>query len=275
MSTAILAVVLLVRVVIGQQPAQALPGAAPAAPVLPIVRAPAQAPGIALAGNPAQGMPGQAMPPFGTVQGNMGTSSGAFGGLGAMLKKLGAKGDMLGSPVAMPALPPTPCPSLIGVLQNFDNSTDSVQLLAICEKELGSMCPTIFKDLGPRPWTADAVSKTCKNFGQNITRASQEAMQDYQNQAMEQMHALVKTLASEHNDPQISSQRLFDMEPSISSARQGLPTSVWAGLGAGCIVAAMALAFFSRGTRPTVMAPVWDQDLEEQMHASEDNALYE
>lgn len=290
MSTAMLAVVLLARVVIGQQQqAKALPAAAPAVPDLPIDwgAKPAQAGGSAsvtssssMPGNPAQGVPGllggQSMPPFGTAQGNMGTSSGAFGELGAMLKKLGGKGDVLGSPVAMPPLPPMPCPSLIGMLQRFDNSTGSIELHTMCAKELGSICPTIFKDLGSRPWTADAVSKTCKRFGQNITRAYQDVMQEQATQAMTQMQAILKTVAAESKNPQMSSQRLFDMEPSISSTRQGLPTSAWAALGGtGCIVAAMAFVSLTRGTRPTVMAPFWDHDLEEHMHASEDNDLHE
>lgn len=291
MSSAVLAVVLLLGVVTGEQPAKTLPSVAPAAPVLPPVRPPTQEgakSGIgpelptsgAIPGAPAQGMPGvlggASMPILGPAPGKMGASSQGSGGLGAMLGKLGGMGEELGSPVPMPPMPPMPCPSLIAVLLRMGNSTDTTaQLHAICVKELGSMCQIVFKELGSRPWTEDAVDRTCNKFGYNITRAWQDEMQEEQQETMQNLQTIIQAVVAENNNSLISSQRLFDMETFISGDSQGIRTSAWAAFGAGCIVAAAATMLFVRGTRPIGMAPVEDRDLEEQMRARDEHGLHE
>jgi len=296
MSIVLLAAVLLLGVVTGEQPAKTLPSVAPAAPVLPPVRPLTQAGGIpgigpelptsgAMPGAPAQGMRGvlggASMPILGPAQGKMGASSQGFGGLGAMLGKLGGMGEELGSPVPMPPMPPMPCPSLIAVLLRMGNSTDTTaQLHAICVKELGSMCQTVFKELGSRPWAEDAVNRTCNKFGYNITRAWQDEMQEEQQETMQKLQTIIHAVVAENNNSLISSQRLFDLEPSIPGDSQGIGTSAWAAFGAGCIVVAAATMLFVRGTcltgtRPIGMAPVEDRDLEEQMRASEEQGLHE
>lgn len=297
MSIVILAVVLLLLgIVIGEQPAKALPSVAPAAPILPPVQPPTQAGGIPgigpelptsraiPPGSPGHGMlgvlGGSSMPVLGAAKGNMGTSSQGFGGLEAVLGKLGAMGGELGSPVPMPPMPPMPCPSLIASLLRMGNGTDKAQLQAICEKELGSMCTTVFKELGPHPWTVDAVNKTCDKFGYNITRAWQEEMQDEQQETMKKLQTIIQAAVNDHDNSQIRSQRLFDVKPSIPGGSRGLGNSAWAAFGAGCIVTAVSTVLFVRGrrligTRPIGMAPVEGRDLEEQMHASEEQSLHE
>eukprot|EP00930_Biecheleria_cincta_P038568 TRINITY_DN26495_c0_g1_i2.p1 TRINITY_DN26495_c0_g1~~TRINITY_DN26495_c0_g1_i2.p1 ORF type:complete len:274 (-),score=53.66 TRINITY_DN26495_c0_g1_i2:143-964(-) len=269
MPTVVLALVLLLAVVTGEQPAKTLPSVAPAAPILPNVQAPTQAAGVpgmapelvtsagAIPGAPAQGIPGVlggssiALPTLGITQENPGTSSQSQGfvGVEAMLGELSRMGgEELGSPVPMPPMPLMPCPNLIATLQRMGNNSGSSKLHLICGKELGNVCPTMLKDLGSRPWTADAISKTCHRFGYNISHAWQDEMQDEQQETMKKLQTIMHTVVAEQNSSQISSQRLFDMEPPISAGRgQGLRASAWAALGSGCIVTAAAGVLFARG----------------------------